>query len=333
MSWMPLVLPLLGLGLWASPNGIGSPMGGPGRRGPSTPPPAPVTALVVGPAGKLALSGDARGQLQRWRVGPRLQATRVGALPGAVQSLAWSGARAAAVDDRGSVALIGSGVVLLGTHRGGARAVAVASDGLLATGGNDGTIQVWWPRPAKKAAGRAKAHEGPVAGLAFASPTELWSVGWDGALKRWKLPKRSTRARSRPRRLRLRLRSKYGAGKRELTGLACADSREHLLTGSFAGELVVWTRARKRYEPRVLPQREHAEWIRQVAFARDGSLAVAVASAESALLLVDPRARTLRALARKKAPSVAAFLPGARALLVGHFDGTVERVPVRKEAK
>ncbi|MFC1706276.1 WD40 repeat domain-containing protein [Planctomycetota bacterium] len=302
--------------VWACPNGFGVPA----PDAPVPVPPASITALAVCKGAPLALSGASDGALLLWKLERELRAQVAGQLEGAITGLAWAGAkRAFATDDAGNLGLVvpQQGVRVVGCHRGGALSLAASADGaLLATAGGDGTIQLWSGVDGEPR-GELTGHEGPVAAVAV-DGNRLWSAGWDGTLRTWKLKKDGRGGRGRKRRV---------AGERELSALSLSGNGKRLLAACFDGALRLYeTRGSK--PPLTFPARPHGEWIRQVAFSPDGRYALAVAPAEQALVLLEPsRSPHATVIPQSRVPSVVAFHPDGKTLLVGRFDGSVERIP------
>ena len=345
MSARHAVLCFLGLlclpaALLAAPNGVGltgagQPKPGGGGGSPDAPPrPPAITALAVAPDVPLVLVGAADGSLRRGSLGnsdlPLAPPEPVGKLPGAVIGLAVGpGGLTVAVSDAGHLALLGptdAAPRLLGRHEAGALAVALSPDGArAAVAGCEGKIAIWDLAGAKQAF-LLSGHEGPVAALAF-SRERLWSAGWDGTVRAWKLNGKSGKQTG-----------KWTLGGRELSALAVtplglAEDEERVLVASCDGGLAWLEPGAKKISPRPLPGREHAEWVRAAAFSPRGKRAVAVASAESLLLLLDPQRGQVAALEQQRAPSAAAFTPDGAALLIGRFDGSLERLPLPAEGR
>jgi len=312
------------------PNGVGFTGGGGGAGGDRAPLPAPLTALAVSPDRDEALTGAQDGALQRWDLsGAEPVATAAGQLEGAVMGVAWGpDGLAAAVTDAGHVALLEAGAeaVVIGREPAGCRGVALDPAGeVLATAGADGVIRLW------DVAGRERTdalegHEAAVADLAFAGDDLLVSVGWDRTLRTWRISSRATgRRKARP----------VEAGTRELTSVAVRPDGELALSGCWDGLVRAWEPGARRPEPRDLPARPHQEWVRQVVFSRDGRRAAAVASAEEAVLVLDPariEAGPVATLAQPRVSAVA-FAPDGEALLVARFDGTLGQVDLPGGAK
>jgi len=276
-----------------------------------------ITALAIAPDGARALSGASDGTLRWWQLGAASpDAMPAGRIEGAIRDVAFGPADlAAAVADQGELFLLRPDQAprKLGVHEGGAFSVAVSSDGaLVATGGGDGVVRIWRTADGSVAQ-EMKGHEGPVGGLAFAGKL-LYSAGWDRTLRAWS-PSNG------------RARGRWEGGARELCALAAGPDGKRLLTACFDGDVRVWDA--KHAKAVSLPDRPHGEWVTDVAFSADGARGVAVAAAEGALLVFaidDPTKPTT--IADPRGPSVAVFLPAGDALLVGRFDGSVERVEI-----
>jgi len=311
------LLPLLAVFVWCAPNGIGVP-GGDGTTRQVAAQPPQITVVAVEGKTQRALSGASDGSIAVWDLTAKtLQSTSLGKLPGAVTGAVWAGDVAYVVDDQGSIAVVSTATRVLSRHVGGARAITLGASGsqlMLATAGNDGAIGLWSPQDGR-GLGMLAGHVGPVTGLAFAGE-KLWTVGWDRTLRPWKLRGTQTRGRSKP----------VTAGPRELTALAMDPAGERMLTACWDGSLRLWDLTQRKLQPRVLAEREHPEWVRQVAFGPDGKRAVALAPAESALLLIDIADPKPVAIPRTPIPACFAFLPGGEGLIVGHFDGSLTRV-------
>lgn len=309
---------LLALLIICCPNGMGVP--GPGKRAADAPPPpAPVTCLATDGEHPRAISGRADGRVVLHDLA---QATEVelGKLPGVVVGVVCGADGAVlALDDQGHLVLFPQGGEPreLGRHEPGALALAVSPDGeTAATAGSDGWIRTWSVREGRELE-RWEAHEGPVAALAW-GPERLWSAGWDRALRAWKV---SSSGKG-------HAKGRWPAGPRELTALAVGPQGRRVLTACWDGSVQVWAVKGRKATPTALHERAYAEFVRTLALDAAGARGVAVAPAEKLLLLFDPAqpAAPLRTLTQVPEPSAAVFVPGEDALLVGTFDGHVERV-------
>lgn len=344
MSRALLGLLLIPAAVFGAPNGVGSTggMGGgaAGGAGGSAPvrPPA-ITAVALSPDATVVVVGAVDGSLRRGRLGnadlPFTPPEPVGKLPGAVVALAVGpGGLTVAVTDAGHVALLEPAAAeprVIGRHAAGALAVAISPDGArAAVAGCEGKIAIWELKEAREAF-LITGHEGPVAGVAF-TRERLWSAGWDGTVRAWKLTGKSGKQTN-----------KWSLGTRELSaitatplpGEAAPAAGERVLIGSCDGGLTWIDPEAKKVAPRPLPARQNAEWVRQVAFSPRGKRAVAVAAAETQFLLLDPERGQVGAIEQTldKAPSVAVFTPDGAALLVGRFDGSLERIPLPPEGR
>lgn len=322
-----LLVALLAGAAAAAPNGVGVP-GGADRR-PVAPPPAPVLAVAALDEGA-TLAGGQDGRVRRIAAGGEVQ--QLGRLPGAVLALVPPGADgvAFALDDAGQLAAVTLGpqaaVTPRARHAGGALDLARSADGaLLATAGCDGTIRLWSPAGEERAA--LGGHEGPVAAVRFGGEATLWSLGWDGTLRRWQLRRKGERVSAKQR-------GEARASAREGTALAVVPAQsegdERVVSACFAGDVQVWRQENRALRGVTAPQRPHGEWIRALAVSPDGALAVAAAPAEGALVVVDlarPEAAP-RVLPQAQVPAAVAFGAEPGVVLVGRFDGTVGAVRV-----
>lgn len=330
----PLLGLVLPLALWPCPNGMGvpTPAGAEQAGGAAAPRPAAITALVIAPDAPLLFAGAGDGTLRRGELGPGEPAPGpVGKLPGAIVGLAAGpGGLAVAVSDAGHLGLLEAGAAeprRIGRHEAGALALALvpadpehgqpAARAVVA--GCDGKLSVWDLARGEQTA-LLSGHEGPVVGLAVA-PDRLWSAGWDGTLRSWKLNGTATKG------------TKLALGTRELAALSAAPGGERLLVAGFDGALAWLDPASKKPAPRPVGARPNAEWIRALAFSPRGKRAVAVAHAESLLLLLDPERGLVASLTEAKTPCTAAFTPDGRELIVGRFDGTFGRVELPPEGR
>ncbi len=326
----PLLLVALLAGVAAAaPNGVGVPGGGRAERRPVAPPPAPVLAVAaLGEGATLAGSQDGRVR----RVAASGEVQQLGRLAGAILALVAPGADgvAFALDDAGRLAAVTLGpdaaVTPRAQHAGGALDLARSADGaLLATAGCDGVIRLWSPAGEERAA--LTGHEGPVAAVRFGAEDTLWSLGWDGTLRRWQLRRKGARVRAKQR-------GEARASAREGTALAVVPADEagpeRVVSACFAGDVQVWKQEKRALRGVTAPQRPHGEWIRALAVSPDGALAVAAAPAEGALVIVDlarPEAAP-RVLPQAQVPAAVAFGAEPGVVLVGRFDGTVGAVRV-----
>jgi cytochrome c len=315
---------LLSLTILLCPNGLG--LGGKVERAPDAPPPpAAVTALCVAPDAPLAFSGRADGRVWLHEVEQGTEKV-VGTLAGAIEGVACAaGGVVVAIDDQGHLALLdldGGAPRALGRHEPGALDVALSPDGALAaTAGSDGEIRVWSLASGEET-DRLEGHKAPVAALAW-GPKRLWSASWDRTLRGWTVNERG----------RGKARGKWAAGRRELTSVAAHPSADRALTASWSGELRRWAAKGKKAEQQTRPDRPHQEAVHALAYDRTGQRAVAVASAEKQLRVFSTHAADSRAqvLTQEREPSVAVFVPGQDALLVGFYDGRVIRVALGAE--
>lgn len=302
------------------PNGIG-PVAAEGDR-PKQAQPAQILCVSPRADGQQLLVGDSRGQLRRFRLEagqPPRELGVVGTLPGAITGLVRDGDRVCASDDQGHLALVTTTVERFARHAPGVQALALR-DGLLVAAGTDGTLTVFKPHSKQQHTPLAtmQAHTGPVAGVAFAGRHAVISVGWDGWIKRWTLPRSLRKPGSRPRG-RVRARFKLQHSQRELTAVAATPDGRWIVTAGHDGVLTLWKPERKKLVPTVVGARSHQEWVRSVVLRADGRQALAVAPAESALVLIDVGGTT-QTLAQAKPPTCATYLPDGR-LVVGRFDG------------
>lgn len=324
--------PLLWLVLLC-PNGVGSTGGTPGQGGQAggeaaKPRPACVTALAAAPDQPLFVAGKTDGSLHRVRIAAgETSDTPAGKLPAGVAALAVGpGGRALVATDAGHLALLEPEATeprVLGRHAPGAMAVALEpGEARGAIGGADGVIAVW-DLAAGKQLFTLAAHEGPVAALAFADD-KLWSAGWDGVLRGWRLNGKSGKSPG-----------KWALGKHELTALAAAPDGSRLLVAGHDGALAWFEPGAKKPAPRPLSSRPHGEWIRALAFSPRGKRAAAIAAAESAVLVLDPERGLVATLEQPltKVPSAVAWTPEGDALVVGRFDGTFGRLELPPEGK
>lgn len=175
-----------------------------------------------------------------------------------------------------------------------------------------------------------QAHDGPVAAVRFdpADPSRLWTAGWDGRLRCWSL-------RDGPGGVKARRLADHTLGALEATDLALTGDGARLLTATFAGDVRLWTLGKrpKKATSVEVARRPNAEWVRQLALDPAGRWAVAVAPAESALIVVDLAASpTARVLPQPQVPATVAFLDADR-VAVGRFDGSMAPLDLKERAR
>ncbi|MBI4577246.1 MAG: hypothetical protein HY722_13390 [Planctomycetes bacterium] len=274
--------------------------------------------MAVDPEGHRALSGGADGSVCLWAIeGEALRPVAEARLAGAVAGVVLgAGEGAWVLDDRGEVSGLGpaGAPVSLARHEGGALALALdAGAGVLTTGGVDGVVRLWG-ESSGEAIGRLTGHEGPVAALVSAGG-RAWSAGWDGTLRAWDLEAR-------------RAAGLWRLSGRELSALAWGAEGRRVLCGGHDGSLWLWRDAGGgSADVTALAPRPHGEWVRSLALSGDGRRGVAAAPGEGEVLFLDlAGAPAVHRCPQASPPSVLAFHPDGRRVVVGRFDGSLEVV-------
>jgi WD40 repeat protein len=198
---------------------------------------APVEALALTPDGRLAASGDRRGDVILWRLADGSLVQRFHGHDDAVTRLAFlpDGVRLASAGDDGAVRLwdarTGDRVADVAQHKGQVWALAVSPDGsLIASGGLDGRLEVLNVDHLTQPVHEEDMHT-PVTALAFA-PDGTLACGF-GQLER-------------PGSIRLSdpLTGKQGfhgtVHERHVLALAFSPDGQWLATGGWDGQVLLW---------------------------------------------------------------------------------------------
>lgn len=192
--------------------------------------------------------------------------------------------------------------------------LAFAPDGkTLASGSNDGTIQLWLLAELDRQPVLLKGHTGSINNLAFAPDGRtLASASLDGMVRLWSLIEPDLEP--------VVLKGHKGGA----YSVAFAPDGKTLATGSYDGMIRLWSLFDPNYQPALLAEHEDIVW--SVAFAPDGKTLASGGRNDTIWLwsLAESFGEPMVIKRHKKPVTSVAFTPNGRTLASGSYDGTIQ---------